>query len=374
MRLLSISSDKQLFNNNSEVWKRSGEYGSLFDALHIIVFADKKEGFKPFQLSENVFVYPTNYPAKALFLCWSFHLGRAIIKREKITAITCQDPFESGLAGWLLAKIYRLPLQLQVHTDVFSPYFKAESFKNKIRALLAKFLLPRADGVRVVSERIKQSLKAENLKLKAEPVVLPIYVDVKKIKSGKIKVDLRQKYPDRSPIILMVSRLCREKNIFLAIKAMVSVVKEIPKALLLVVGDGPQREALNKQLITYNLQQNAIIEPWTDDLASYYKTADLFLLTSNYEGYGRTAIEAMAAGLPVVMTDVGLAGEILVDDLDGAIIPVGDEKALADAVLKLALNKEKAGEFRGNELKLLEKFPSKKDYLESYKKALTALI
>ena len=62
------------------------------------------------------------------------------------------------------------------------------------------------------------------------------------------------------------------------------------------------------------------MEPWTDDPFSYYKTADLFLLTSNYEGYGMAVVEAMAAGCPVIMTDVGLAGEVLIDKKDGLVV------------------------------------------------------
>ena len=190
MKILMFSTDRNVFRANSEARKRMEEYGELFEALHVVVFTNKKEGFKHSRASGKVFIYPANYLSKVLFLCRSFYLGRAIIKREKITAVTCQDPFESGLAGWLLAKIHRLPLQLQVHTDVFSSYFAAESFKNKIRVLTAGFLLPRVNGIRVVSERIKQSIINKYPRLERKITVLSIYVDVKKIKSGKIKVDL----------------------------------------------------------------------------------------------------------------------------------------------------------------------------------------
>jgi glycosyltransferase involved in cell wall biosynthesis len=264
-----------------------------------------------------------------------------------------------------------LPLQIQIHTDVFSPYFWRESFLNKIRVLLAKFLLPKADGIRVVSERIKQSLTAKNLELKAEPVVLPIFVDTKKIQSAKIKTDLHKKYPGYDFIILMASRLTKEKNIGLAIEAM----KEILSAkrltlnpLLLLVGDGPEENNLKSK--SSQLKANVAFEPWTTDLASYYKTADLFLLTSNYEGYGRTVIEAMAAGCPVVMTDVGLAGELLIDELDGLMVPVGDKAALAGAIYEIIENKEKKSGLIAESQKVINSLPEKKEYLENYRKYL----
>ena len=140
--------------------------------------------------------------------------------------------------------------------------------------------------------------------------------------------------------------------------------------LLLIVGDGPERQKLESRIQNLELSTNIKIENWTDDLVSYYKTADLFLLTSNYEGYGRTVVEAMAAGLPVIMTDVGIAGELLIDDLDGKVVPVGDIKAFAAAILELEENSVKREEFKLNSLKLLEKWPTKQEYLEKYKRLL----
>jgi glycosyltransferase involved in cell wall biosynthesis len=204
-------------------------------------------------------------------------------------------------------------------------------------------------------------------------IVLPIFVDIKKIQSAKIKADLHKKYPDYDFIILMASRLSKEKNIGMAIEAMkeLSLKSKVKsKMLLLIVGDGPEKEKLIVKCRMLNVVDNVKFEPWTDDLVSYYKTSDLFLLISNYEGYGRTAIEAMAAGLPVVMTDVGLAGEILVDDLDGRIVPVGDAKALIEAILQLLENPLKREEFKQNSLKLLEKWQTKKEYLDKYKNSL----
>ena len=95
----------------------------------------------------------------------------------------------------------------------------------------------------------------------------------------------------------------------------------------------PAEEQKLKLLATrYSLLSNIVFEPWTDDLASYYKSADVFVLTSNYEGYGRTIIEAEAAGCPVIMTDVGIAGDVIKNGENGLIVPVGDVQALAEAL------------------------------------------
>jgi len=393
MKALMISTDQKILESGSEAQKRMRDYGMIFEELYIIVFSTRKSQIpnpksqinSKIQIANNVFVYPTNSRFELFYLWQAYQIGQKIIHNSKFqihnSAITCQDPFETGFVGWLMKKRFDLPLQLQVHTDVFSPYFKNESLLNRLRVLLAKFLLPRADGIRVVSQRIKDSLES-NVKgpwpdrQMSNVLILPIFVDVKKIQSAKVKIDLHQKYPEYDFIILMASRLTKEKNISMAIKAFGSAKRQAPSAenpLLLIVGDGPKKQNLMLQASSFKLQENVKFEPWTNDLGSYYKTADLCLLTSNYEGYGRTVVEAMAAGLPVVMTEVGLAGELLIDDLDGKVVPVGDEKALAAAILELKENPAKREEYKLNSLKLLEKWPSKQEYLDKYRNLLMVL-
>lgn len=329
MKVLMLSTDQNIFREGSGVRQRMIEYGGLFEELHIIVYTKKSEIRNPkshayrqagetnlkFQIAKNVWAYPTNTHLKPLYFFDAYRIAKQIFRISNFefrdSVITAQDPFETGLIGYLLKKKFKIPLQLQIHTDFLSPYFWRESLKNKIRVVLAKFLIPKADKIRVVSERIRKSL---DLSLRARDSdrgnlieVRPIPIDTEKIKNSPIKTDLHKKYPNHDFIILMASRLAREKNIGLAIKAMREIAKQYPKTLLVIVGDGPEREALELQVASFKLQDNIAFEPWTDDLSSYYKTADLFLLTSNYEGYGRTAVEAEAAGLPVLMTDVGVA-------------------------------------------------------------------
>ncbi|OGY64287.1 MAG: hypothetical protein A3I89_01190 [Candidatus Harrisonbacteria bacterium RIFCSPLOWO2_02_FULL_41_11] len=386
INILIIGTDDGIFKSNSAVRKRIVDYAAHFKSFYVISKTRDKVLSEDFE--SKAFFYPAYSSSFFSFIRSSYLLGSAILGKEGNWVISVENPFETALVGWLLSRRYKFPLQIQVHTDIFSNYFWKESLKNKVRVLLAKFLLPRADGVRVVSERIKQSLITQLPNYQLLPlrgisqretiIVLPIFVDVKKIQSAPIKTDLHQKYPDYDFIILMASRLTREKNIGIAIEAMKEILKRKnlnPKPstlnpLLLIVGDGPEGQKLESRIQNLELSTNIKIENWTDDLISYYKTADLFLLTSNYEGYGRTVVEAMSAGLPVVMTDVGIAGELLIDDLDGRVVPVGSEKALAAAIMELKENFAKKEEFKQNNLKLLEKWPTKQEYLEKYKRSL----
>ena len=174
-----ISTDKKILEQGSSVQKRMQEYGSLVDELDIIVCA--KNG-KQIVLDNNVQVFPTNSKSKIFYFWDAVRVAKKNIQSD-VDLVTTQDPFEIGLAGWMISKRLKAKLQLQIHTDFLSPHFISGSLKNRIRVILAKFLLPKADSIRVVSERIKQSLTTYNLRLTTVSV-LPIFVDVEKIKSS----------------------------------------------------------------------------------------------------------------------------------------------------------------------------------------------
>jgi len=380
-KVLMLSIDQNIFREGAEVRNRVIEYGRLFEELHIVVYTDAKNvnQSRMTRISNNVWIYPTNTKWKLFYFWDAYRIFKSIlrtsdvlknVRRPKEWVVSAQDPFETGLMGYFLKKKFNLPLQIQVHTDFLSPYFWKESLKNKIRVLLAKWLLPGADKIRVVSERIKNSL-VSNVRCQMSDVnVLPIFVDVEAIKNAPIKTDLHKKYPNNDFIILMASRLTREKNIDLAIEAIKEVIKTHPKTLLLIVGAGPEFNKLNVKCQMLNVASNVIFESWTKDLASYYKTADLFLLTSNYEGYGRTIVEAAAGGLSAIMTDVGLAGEFLKNSVNGLIIPINNKNELINAIDDMIKNRDKLKEFSKNTEKTVRQLTTKEEYFKKYEEIL----
>jgi len=282
MKLLMISNDKKILDPYSAVAQRQIEYAKKYEEVHIILRGSKKE----MHLGSNVWVYSRP---------WRYNLARFLIEKRGITHVTCQDPFENGLIGVMLKKRTNIHLELQIHTDISSPYFQNENIKNKLRTYLAKYTLPFADNVSVVSNRIKDYV----LKYTDTIEVRPIAVDVEKIKNAPV-------IPHEKKTILVVSRLEPEKRVNWVINAM----KHIKDAELKIVGDGSQRKAL--EALAKGLP--VTFHGWTNDTIPFYKSADVFVNTSLYEGYGMTLVEAQAAGLKILSTDVGIANEV------GAII------------------------------------------------------
>src|SRR3989344_8622123 len=140
---------------------------------------------KKLKISNNVWVYPTNSFSRWFYLRDAVTLSKKIVYENKFirgkSVITTQDPFECGWTGLKIKKWWRLPLEVQLHTDPFSPYFSG--LLNSLRKRIAKKVLRNADSVRVVTSGLKE--KIINF-TDAQINVLPIFVDKKKIEEGKI--------------------------------------------------------------------------------------------------------------------------------------------------------------------------------------------
>ena len=268
----------------------------------------------------------------SFFFCKEILKSKLQISNDKSNwVVTTQDPFETGLVGMKVAKKFNIPFHIQVHTDFLSPHF-SKGFLNKIRLKIANKTLPLADGVRVVSNRIKDSIINSKLKNQNSKItVMPVFVDAEKIENSLAVFDLRAKYPQFNKIILIASRLEPEKDVHTALKAFSEVVRSNPKVGLVIVGDGSEKEILMSNVKSQKLDEHVVFEGWQDDLNSYYKGCDIFLNTSLYEGYGMTLIEASLNKKPMVTTDVGIAGGggVLIHAQHALVAPVGDAGRIA---------------------------------------------
>lgn len=325
-----ISTDRKIFEENSLVWQRMFNYGTIVDELHIIVLSRVLKDSpirKNIKVSEKVFVYPTNSKTKFHYI---FDAIRIAENSRNIDLITAQDPYETGWIAWRIAKRLVAKLELQIHTDVFNIHFIKHSLSNRARSLVAKFLLPKADHIRVVSKRIKLSLSEQ---LQEKTTILPIFTSPTFIQVFIPSFDLKKKYPQFKFIMLMMSRFEKEKNITMAISAMKEVVKIFPKTGLVIVGDGSLQKTLKQQARRSGLEENIIFKKWVNDPITYFKTADLFLLTSDYEGYGLALSEAILSHCPILTTKVGIVGEVLSSN-NAFLCEVGDKECLFEDIIK----------------------------------------
>lgn len=346
IKILTIGSDTKLFENGSTVLLRVKEYAEKTDGFHIIVFSLKKSKFSEIHDSK-LHIYPTNSFSRLFYIKDAIKKGEKIIRKNEFkknnSIISTQDPFETGKVGVALKKIFDLSLQIQIHTDFLSPYFR-NSFLNKIRVLISKSVIPKADGLRVVSSVIFDSIKQTFPNLKARIDVFPIFVDVEKI----INREAMYYTPERTTeSILMVSRFTKEKRIDIGLKVFKKVLEKKKDINMTIIGSGPEKKNLEQKIKKWGIGNKVNILEWENDVVSFYKKAGIFLLTSEYEGYGMTFIEAGASGCSIVTTNVGVAKTDLFRSGENSFVClVGDVDCLSKSIINLIENPEKRKLFK----------------------------
>lgn len=137
-----------------------------------------------------------------------------------------------------------------------------------------------------------------------------------------------------SPVILAVGRLEPQKNYPMLLRALARV-RQSRECRLVILGEGPLREQLEQEVEALGLSDAVDLHGFAPDAMAYMRAADLFVLSSSWEGLSNVLIEAMAVGCPVVSTDAPHGPrEVLRDGEFGRLVPVDDAETLADAILE----------------------------------------
>ncbi len=343
MKVLMISLDRACLREGSLQREKMLRYGGVFDELHVVLFYAGPALPARISLAPNVTIYPTNhfFRFNPYYFYRAFRIASHIVRERQFSrsedVVTAQDSFPTGVVAYALKKALDIPFQLQVHIDFFNPHFIRESLWHRLQAACVRFLLPRADGVRVVSMVIARYVR-DGLGVDPHKIaVLPVVPDMRAIVGAEPRFDLRARYPQFSFTALMVCRLVKQKGIGRALDAMRIVAQTHPGAGLIIVGSGPEERRLKRTVVDMGLK-NVIFVPWAEDVVSYYKGADVFLLPSLYEGWGLTVVEAMAAGLPVIATPVGCVPDLIDSGKNGYILKTWASAEIADAIDTLCTN------------------------------------
>ncbi len=232
-----------------------------------------------------------------------------IAKKLKLDIVHNQTEFSLGLMGKEVAHSLGIPCIHTYHTmynDYLHYIANGRILKPKDVATLVRLYMKSITGVIAPSERVLDTLLDYGV---TAPIrVIPTGVDLRvysqKASPGQL-LALRKKlgYAADTPVLLSLSRLAYEKNIHAVIEAMPDILAKRPQARLLIVGDGPARPTLERQVKEMGLsdvvQFTGVIP--NEDVHSYYQMADVLVSASDTETQGLTYIEALASDLPIVV-------------------------------------------------------------------------
>ncbi len=157
------------------------------------------------------------------------------------------------------------------------------------------------------------------------------------------------------PVVGIIARLSDVKGHTYLLMAMRDVIKEIPGAQLLSIGDGRIREDLNLQAAYLGIENNVHFIPSVLDTTEAFSVMDVFVMPSLEEGLGLAIMEAMSFGVPVIASSVGGITSLVKDGSSGLLVGPADSKALAAAIIDLLKNKEKGLALAANARVLIAK-------------------
>lgn len=322
---------------SGDVRNRLIEYGKYVESFHVVTYTNYCLSLKQRKIGNNVFVYPTSSLNALTYLFDALKISINLIKKIKIDIITAQDPYLSGLVGFLLKKMFGLPLVIQIHGDEIDRYIWLKERKaNYLLNGLGKYLIKKADSIRVdssdlVSYFIDKGIPKEHIFL------IPVYIFTKKFFNNLDKSKFSEEYGKYDNIILYVGRLSIEKNIPLLLKSAKTVLSKFPNTLFLILGTGPELEQLKRLAINLKIEKNVVFKGPVPhkEISGYYAICDIFVIPSTHEGRSIALAEAIASGCPVISTDVSGARDVVDDGYNGYIIPLNDKSALEQRIIKL---------------------------------------
>ncbi len=319
---------------------RTRQYAKVVRSYDVVVYAPRGTD-RPRKAHEpNLRIHPARSPIKWLFPLSAYRVAAQVCRQQRLDIVHTQDVFAAGLVGYLLKRRFNLPLIFGFHGDVLdNPHWLRERPINRAYNRLGHWLLRHGDGFRVVSSTEREKLIGLGVPPDRIWWLRPLsdfggFVDA----DGQ---GVRQRLLTQhgfSKIVVFAGRLVDQKDLPTLLKAMVSIRKAlVDKVGLVIVGDGSRRHGLEEMSRSLGLGDSIVFAGRVDHdrVGEYMAAADVFALSSTYEGNAKVLVEAAACGLPVVATDISGTRDTVVDGETGIVVPPQDPEAMAQAIVRL---------------------------------------
>jgi len=197
---------------------------------------------------------------------------------------------------------------------------------------ITKFSIERSNGLTAVSEYLKRETYSAFGCSACAVDVIPNFVDPLVYDRARYEPILREQVDGNRKILIHVSNFRAVKRVRDIVQVFARVQRELPAALVMV-GDGPERSAAEQEARDLGVHEHTYFLGKLDSVAPLLASADLFLLPSESESFGLSALEALACGVPVVCSNAGGLPEVVREGVTGYLRNVGDVEGMAQAAL-----------------------------------------
>ena len=354
--LLAILRALRAMRAESAVWRLGGtsEIEEEFGALRVPVLGGSEAAWKALAQPLSLFRY---------------------LRRERVTLVQT-FLFHADVTGRLVARFARL-LRRGTGVPIIVSSVRASNVRNRWWQFgLERLTAPLADAFTAVSSRTLDFAVAREGVAPGRAAVIPNGIELADWQampdgeSARVELGVA---PDAFAVGT-IGRLHEQKGHAFLLAAARRVLAERPDAVFLIAGYGPLRDRLEAQARELGIASSVKFLGYRKDVQMILAALDLFVLPSLWEGMSNAILEAMAARKPVIATSVDGNVEQVLDGETGLLVPPGDADALADALLGLAGNRDKAREMgrRGRE-RVASDFPMSRmttAYLDLYARLL----
>ena len=349
MHVIIFSYDRTLVEGKQvgDTLLRHQGYAEYLDRLDVIVPAPSRTRRYEIKVSEKMSIFPS-YGPRVISWLRAYAKAKKICRQSKVDIVATQDAV-LGFMGIMLRRKFGCRVQINTFgLEIFSDWWLGQRWLNRFYARIMRWTLRRADLVRADATR-NRAILIEKLGLKPEKVVvipaLPTQESIDQFKGADgevVRSSMKENRYDK--IVLFVGALDKVKNIPSLLRAAKLVLSDCPSTLFVIIGDGPEKDRLERLSRELGIPQNVRflgIIPY-DELPACYAACDVVVLPSWSEGLARILMEASLAARPIVATDVGGAPDIVVDGETGYLVPVDDDRQLATKMKELLQDDRKA--------------------------------
>lgn len=278
-------------------------------------------------------------PLRILRVSWVLY---HIFRQQRFDLLHTHGYF-ADICALPIASVCRIPALSTCHGFINTNWKLRLNNRMGIWALkLCKRVLVVSDGIR--NELEERGINKDKIRVIANAVPVPS-LEMQKDKDRRC---LRQQHgiSPKDFVFIYVGRLSEEKGLHYLLEAFSELVRSDICARLVLIGEGPQFKLLQQRVVELNLERQVLLIGFQKQISPWLAIADCFVLPSLTEGTPMALLEAMAAGVPVVATEVGGVPDVITNDVNGLLVPCANAEALRNGMARIIAHPELRKKYR----------------------------
>ena len=312
---------------------------ALADRGHEVHFITYRQPFRLPAFLPRVFFHEVDVGRYPLFEFPPYDLALAVrmhevVRTHGLELLHCHYAIPHATSAWIAREMLRetkedVHLITTLHGTDITIVGQDPSFYP-----ITKFSIEKSDRITAVSDYLREETVRAFGCAGCEIEVIHNFIDPDTYDRARYPTTLREQLGRSRPILVHVSNFRAVKRVRDVIRVFAEVNREKP-SVLVMIGDGPDRPAAEEEARMLGIEGSVSFLGKVDQIAPLLAAADLFLLTSQTESFGLSALEALASGVPVICTNAGGLPEVIRDGETGILCGVGDIAGMAAAALRI---------------------------------------